>query len=238
MIHIPTQAFSWIDVPLVILLILLEILLSADNAAAMALIAKCLKPQQRSKALFVGVATSFTFRIIGILVAAYLIQFFWVQIIGGLYLIYLAIKHIVALTRPYNDKCVTYSFWKAVFLIEMTDILFAVDSILAAFALAGLYYPFQILPSKLWVIYLGGIIGLFTMRFAAKGFMKLLDTYPSLEKMIFLIIGWMGLKLISEGIFTFFPESNLKQLFDGIFWLGSVMIFLIGFLSTKWDQTG
>ena len=76
---IPTQIFSWIDIPLVILLIFLEILLSADNAAAMALIAGKLPKEEKSKALFLGLATSVILRIVGILLAAYLIKFFWVN---------------------------------------------------------------------------------------------------------------------------------------------------------------
>ena len=233
---IPTQIFSWIDIPLVILLIFLEILLSADNAAAMALIAGKLPKEEKSKALFLGLATSVILRIVGILLAAYLIKFFWVQIVGGLYLLYLGVKHIVYPSSKAWWTKSRGSLFKAVLLIELTDIMFALDSILAAFALAALYYPAKMLPHKLWVIYLGGIFGVITIRFAAKRFMTLLDTYPSLERVVFLIIGWMGMKLISEGIFSFYPDSSLKQLFDLIFWLGSVIIFLIGFFSTKWGQ--
>lgn len=203
----------------------------------MAMLTKRLPPHQKSKALFVGVGTGVIFRIISVLIAGYLIQFFWLQIIGGVYLLYLAIIHIFFDPhKKEQQKEKPASFWKVVFLIEITDILFAIDSILAAFALAGLYYPFQILPSKIWVIYLGGVIGLVSMRFAAKGFIKLIHLYPSLEKIIFLVVGWMGIKLIVEGFLYFSNDKLLKSFVDSMFWMGSILIFIVGFLSTKWDQ--
>ena len=88
------QTFSLIDIPRLVTLIFIEGVLSLDNALAIALIVRGLPHEKRQKALFIGVASSVLLRAIGVLSAAYLIQLFWVQLIGGLYLIYLSVSHL------------------------------------------------------------------------------------------------------------------------------------------------
>jgi hypothetical protein len=93
------------------------------------------------------------------------------------------------------------SFWPTVFIIELTDIAFAVDSILAAIAMvgskpaglaAGAFHP------KLWVVVLGGLIGLMLMRVAAKMFITLLDRFPRFEVSAYLLVIVIGLKLLAD----------------------------------------
>lgn len=233
----PLQLFTWFDAIPVILLIFLELLLSSDNAAILAHIIADLPSTQKGKALYVGIFSSFILRALGVLAAAYLIQLFWVQIVAGLYLIFLSIKHIARLNfSSQSPRTKTRSFLSAVVLIELSDIIFAIDSILGAFALVTLYYPVDLVPHKLWVVYLGGIIGLICVRLITTQVAKLFYTYRTLEKLIYLLIGWMGLKLTCEGIFYFFSETKIKELFDFLFWMGSLLIVIIGFLSTKWHK--
>ena len=88
------QTFSLIDIPRLIALIFLEGILSLDNAIAIALIVRRLPQEKRQRALFVGVISSLVFRAIGVVGAAYLIHLFWIQLIGGLYLIYLSLSYL------------------------------------------------------------------------------------------------------------------------------------------------
>lgn len=237
MFHIPAQTFSWFDLALLFILFFLELLLSSDNAAMLAFIVRDLPCKKQKKALYIGLISSFIFRAIGILAAAYLIQILWVQIAGGIYLCYLGIKHITHFREmKKNLHTEKRSFWATVFYIEATDLLFAVDSILGAFALAAIYYPFEMLYEKLWVVYVGGILGVIFIRYATTGVVKLLDTYPNLEKIIYFLIAWMGLKLIVEGILGYTKTIELRDVFDFIFWLGALLIIIIAFLSTKWDK--
>lgn len=228
MFVIPHQVFSWSDAPLILLLILLEIVLSGDNATLLSMLIRRLSHKQQGKALFIGVFSAFILRFIGILLAAVLIQLFWVKMIGGLYLLYIAIKHFYK--KHTAEMQAVPSFWLTVVKIEIVDILFAIDSILAAFALTSIYYPSTQVSGKIWVIYVGGLLGMLTIRSLARVFTKILLKYQYLEKLIFLLIGWMGLKLFVEGIFYFFPNSRYEYLFDFIFWIGSILIFIIGVL--------
>ena len=123
-----------------------------------------------------------------------------------------------------------------ILLIEGVDLLFAIDSILAAFALAALYYPLDKIGEKLWVIYVGGALGIIFIRYIASEFAHFINSYPNLEKIAYLLVGWMGLKLTVEGFTLFFGENKSPYLMDSLFWLGSLLIIIIGFLSTKWDK--
>lgn len=230
------QIFSWVDIPILLFIFFFELLLSSDNAAAMAIIVKNLSVGNRKKALFAGLASAFLFRALGILFAIYLIRLFWMQILGGLYLIYLATDHLF-LSKKLHEQKQGLSFWKSVALLELTDVIFAIDSILAAFALAGIYYPYQSLPHKLWVIYVGGILGIVTMRMATQKVLYWLDHYPNIERILFILVGWMGLKLIIEGVFSFFHFDIARMFLDYFFWAGSISLIVYAFyLSTKWRK--
>lgn len=235
--YVPAQTFSYLDIPLIVVLFFLELLLSSDNAAVLSFVVRDLPEAKRKSALFVGLFTSFALRAIGILLAAYLIKILWIQILGGLYLVFLGIQHITRYRiAKKNIRTEDTSFWATVFKIEITDLLFAIDSILGAFALVAIYYPTDMISEKLWVIYVGGILGVILIRFATTWITKLLDTYPNLEKIVYFLIAWMGLKLVVEGFLGYFDWGNIREIFDFIFWIGSVLIIIIGFLSTKWDK--
>lgn len=227
------QTFSLIDIPSLLTLILLEGILSLDNAVAIAVIAHKLPAYLKKKALFIGLASAFILRALGILVAAYMIQLFWVQLLGGGYLIYLSIKHLCNRKDNSVEKSKQVkSFWIIVLMIEMTDCLFAIDSILAGLAITGTVFQPPNLPPKMWIIYLGGMIGLILMRFAANLFTKLIKKHPRLELSAHLIIGWVGLKLLIETIsrnYFYLYFSKISLWVSPVFWIGIGFIILFGF---------
>ena len=126
----------------------------------------------------------------------------------GLYICYLFRSIILfgnfCLERTKRKKIIKRKksgFWGTVFKVEIADIAFAVDSILAAVALA-MTLPNTNLPNvggmdggKFLVVFTGGLIGLIIMRFAANIFVKLLQSRPGLEIAAFAIVGWVGVKL-------------------------------------------
>ena len=71
-------------------LVLLEGLLSADNALVLAMMVKHLPEEQRKKALFYGILGSYAFRFVAIALGTVLIKIWWVKLIGAMYLLYLA----------------------------------------------------------------------------------------------------------------------------------------------------
>lgn len=194
------QTFSLIDIPRLLSLTFLEGILSVDNVLALALIIRNLPAHLKKKALFIGIASAIILRAIGILFAAYLIQLFWIQILGGIYLLYLAFSHLIWKKTSQAAPEKKYVFWKVVILVELTDFAFALDSILAGLSLIGLSFNPPHLPSKIWVVYFGGIMGIILMRFAAKFIADLINRFPGLEMGAHLIVGWIGLKLLLEAI--------------------------------------
>ncbi|MGE6631118.1 TerC family protein [Bacillus sp. NPDC077027] len=193
--------YGWV----LLVLIGLEGILAADNALVMAVMVKHLPEQQRKRALFYGLAGAFIMRFGSLFLISFLVDVWQVQAIGAIYLLYISIHHILKshfFKKNKNETNLKQSgFWATVVKVELADIAFAVDSILAAVALA-VTLPKTTLPSiggldggQFIVILLGGLIGLVIMRFAATVFVKLLQTRPSLETAAFVIVGWVGVKL-------------------------------------------
>ena len=168
----------------------LEILLSVDNAVVLAVMAKNLKPEDQKKALRYGMAGAFVFRFLMILIAAELVKYEFMKILGGVYLLWVWIHYFLSKNKGPKVETKSYpSFWKTVFAIELTDLVFAIDSILAAFAIT----------SNIWVIILGSIIGIIGVRFAAGFVIKILQSFPALETLAYLLIGGVAIKVVLEG---------------------------------------
>lgn len=195
--------YGWV----LLLLVGLEGLLAADNALVLAIMVKHLPEKERRRALFYGLAGAFIFRFASLFIITFLVDVWQVQAIGALYLLFIAINHIVRKLYFKNKGNVKEKehkksgFWGTVIKVELADIAFAVDSILAAVALA-MTLPNTNLPpiggmdgGKFLVIFAGGLIGLIIMRFAANYFVKLLASKPGLEIAAFAIVGWVGVKL-------------------------------------------
>ncbi|MFD6209379.1 TerC family protein [Peribacillus sp. NPDC060253] len=233
--------YGWV----LLILVGLEGILAADNAVVMAVMVKHLPKEQQRKALFYGLMGAFVFRFASLFLISFLVDVWQVQAIGALYLLFIAFQHIYKKYAGKGEKEVTKpkkqsGFWMTVVKVEAADIAFAIDSMLAAVALA------VTLPATGWmkvggidggqfaIMFLGGMIGLIIMRFAANGFVKLLHQRPSLETAAFLIVGWVGVKL---AVYTLahpslavidhhFPESALWK---SIFW-----VVLIGIAVGAW----
>ena len=202
--------------------------MSIDNALALACIVRRLPERKQQKALFIGIVSSIVLRAIGVISAAYFIQLFFVQLIGGLYLIYLSLSHLWprALTKHRFDT--HWSFWKTVVMIELTDCIFAIDSILAGLAMIGGVFHPPNLPPKIWIVYVGGILGLVLMRFIAKIFTGFIARFPKLERCGHLIVGWIGLKLL---LGVWMKEAPLWG--ESIFWIGIIFFFFYRLFKPK-----
>ncbi|KIL51883.1 TerC family protein [Jeotgalibacillus soli] len=197
--------YGWV----LLILIALEGVLAADNALVIATMVKHLPEEQRKKALFYGLAGAFVFRFGSLFLISYLVHIWQVQAIGALYLFGIAAYHLLKkhvikgyLKKKEQEKEKKGSgFWMTVVKVELADIAFAVDAILAAVALAVML-PTTNLPTiggldggHFAVVLAGGIIGLVIMRFAANYFVTLLDRKPGLETAAYLVVAWVGVKL-------------------------------------------
>lgn len=182
------QTFHTGDLAIVAFLVVLEALLSADNALVLAVMVRHLPKNLQRKALLYGLGGAFVFRFIAILFATTILSLWWLQAIGALYLLYLPLKHFHSANREKTVKAVEKSFWPTVISVEIADIAFAVDSVLAGVALIKS-------PDKIWVVYFGAIIGVVLLRFAASLFISLLAKYPVLDHIAYILVGWVGVKL-------------------------------------------
>lgn len=177
-------------------LILLEGLLSADNALVLAVMVKHLPKEQQKKALFYGILGAYLFRFLAIGLGTFLIKFTLVKVLGALYLFYIAYKGLFKRNEPgegeEGKEHKGTSFWKTVLLVELMDIAFSIDSVVAAFGLSD----------KVWVLFLGGILGVLMMRGVAQVFLKLIAKFPELEQTAFLLIALIAGKMLA-GAFGF-----------------------------------
>ena len=182
-------------------LVVLEGLLSADNALVLAVMVKRLPDKQRQKALLYGIWGAIGFRIIAVAVAGYLMKFWHFEVLGGGYLLFVFLKHFLSKPQQQNSDNVPVSarnFWTTVALVELTDIAFSIDSILAAVAFASDENIKQ--DHRFYIVIIGGVLGIVTMRFVANTFVKVLEKFPALESSAFLLVGWIGLKLVYIGL--------------------------------------
>lgn len=262
------QTFETYDLAIIALLVVLEGSLSVDNALVLGLLAKRLPPHMRQRALTYGLVGAFVFRFAAIATAAWLLEYPIVKLIGGGYLLYVAIKHFFFERRdeekdsiklgpdghPIVDETtdappvigaavVKYAkFWPTVFVIEMTDIAFAIDSIVAAIAFIPPFHGEGPNP-KLWVVIIGGFFGVVLMRFAALIFIRLLERFPRFEIAAYLLVCVIGLKLVIDYLgnrfFASGPHdhpvnfhSTSSPWFWG-FWATMLACFAYGFMRRK-----
>jgi YkoY family integral membrane protein len=210
------------------LLVALEGLLSADNAMVLAVLVLGLPKAQQQKALRYGILGAFFFRTIATLLAVYLIKLGWVKLVGAGYLLYLVYRHFAGgsaeerRVAPQAQPAFGLSaFWATVIKVELTDIVFAIDSILVAVAMSP----------KTWVVITGGLLGIVTMRLVIGKLLALVERYPPLVDGAFVIIGWVGIKLLIEYLHT---EGYIGFEVPKVLSLGLiVVIFVASFLYAR-----
>ena len=192
-----TDPVSW---GLIGSLIILEGLLSADNALVLAVMVRHLPENQRKKALFYGLIGAYAFRFIAIGIGVFLIKLWWVKVLGAGYLAWLSIKYFldkrngaggddVPEEGMKKDGLLIRMFgqlWGTVVAVEMMDIAFSVDSVLAAFGVSD----------KVWILLLGGMLGVLMMRGIAGVFLTLIEKVPELETAAYVLIAIIAAKML------------------------------------------
>jgi tellurite resistance protein TerC len=176
------------DIALIIIqVILLDGILSIDNAAALAGIAATLPKEQQPKALRAGIIGAYVGRGLMLLLVGFLLTYPWLQLVGAAYLLYLCGIHFFGWRELFDFNFHGLSgFWKTVILIEIADLAFSLDNVAAVVALSP----------HIWIIILGVCISIVIMRFAAQIFIKLIEAEPSLEHAAFYLIFAIAVELI------------------------------------------
>lgn len=227
---------------IIVNLIILESLLSVDNAAVLAVMVKDLPGNQKKKALRYGLLGAYVFRGLCLLCAAWLVEFEWLKIVGGLYLFYLVYGHFSTKVQTIEEEKTPgwamsikdfFSkrigvFWSTIILVEIMDLAFSIDNVFAAVALS----------KSIWIIMIGVGIGILAMRFVAGWFVDLMAKHPSLEHSAFIVIALLGVKLVLSGVSHYIANVSFNgfinsHVFDLVFSSCLMLIFFIPLLRKK-----
>lgn len=191
------------DILLIVNLIILESLLSIDNAAVLAIVVRDLPEEKRAKALRYGLLGAYVFRGASLFFIGLLMKFYFLKILGGLYLVYLCYGHFSAkadspeeISKAEDSRVFKWGraiglspFVSVILCVEFLDMAFSIDNVFAAAAFSNIF----------WVVMTGVAIGMLAMRFVASRFEILMRRFSSLEHSAFIVIGLLGIKLIFAG---------------------------------------
>lgn len=213
---------SGVQAPFIlIVLIALEAVLSADNAIALAAIAQNLPdPKLQRQALNIGLVAAYILRISLILVATWVVHFWQFELLGAIYLLWLVYNYF---TNEETDDTVPHhhlsfaSLWQIIPTIAITDLAFSLDSVTTAIAIS----------EDTWLIITGGTIGIITLRFLAGLFIRWLNEYTHLEDAGFITVGFVGLRLLLK---VFAPDALVPEWVTVVF---ISVIFAWGFSEHK-----
>ncbi len=223
-------------------LILIESLLSLDNATVLAIMVRPLREDQRDKALKYGIIGAYVFRGLALVFASIIIKIWWLKPLGGLYLLYMVYDWWKGKQEKYEDEVHEVEksafhrilerylgvFWTTVLMVELMDIAFSIDNVFAAVAFT---------PNILLVV-IGVFIGILSMRFVAQYFNKLMNQFPFLETSAFIVIFILGLKLSFSVFEHFYPESNITKAMtshtaETVLSLMTALIFFVPLITSK-----
>jgi YkoY family integral membrane protein len=221
--------FTGTGVLVMLNLVLSEGLLSFDNALVLAILVSHLPKDESYKlgpfemsiqqwGLTAGIVGAYVFRVIAIGLGTYLIQFWTLQLIGGGYLVWLGYEHFFAsTTRGAEIGAYGKGFWATVLKVELMDIAFSIDSILAALGIS----------KRVWVILLGGMLGILFMRLVAGVFVRLIERFPLFKHTGYALVFLIGFRLVSEVDWVHFNNffSYLGPVGVGILILFTVVIW-------------
>ena len=176
-----------------LILVFLEAVLSADNAIALAAIAQGLEDKKlEGQALNIGLVFAYVLRITLLLTATWVQKFWQFELLGAGYLLWLVFQHFSSQEDEDNHHHGPRftSLWQAIPVLAFTDLAFSLDSVTTAIAVS----------QETWLIITGTTIGVVTLRFMAGLFIRWLDEYENLEDAGYVTVAFVGLRLLLKVI--------------------------------------
>ena len=170
-----------------IVLVAMEAVLTADNAIALAGLAQTLQqPELERRALNIGLGLAYVFRMLLVVGTAWVLQFWQFELAGALYLLWLAGRYFTTKPPDSSQLVQARSHWQIVPLMVLTDLAFSLDSVTTALAIS----------QELWLIMLGGTIGVVLLRFLAGLFIQWLQEFVYLEDAGYWAVALVGMRLL------------------------------------------
>ncbi|WP_418236009.1 TerC family protein [Companilactobacillus allii] len=223
---------------IILSLVVMECMLSVDNAVVLAAQTQSLPNKvEQEKSLFYGLFGAYIFRFLVIGIGVYLINFWWIKVLGAGYLFYLFLKYFF-LDRRKKDKKVEVPskrpeptgwkkhihisrFWQVVISIELMDIVFSIDSVLASLAIS----------SNPVIVLIGGMIGILAMRGIAELIMGWMEKIPELQGMAYFLILFISVKL-----FLSIPAIDIEvpnMLFVAVLVVSIIVTLIIHYMNKR-----
>ncbi|MBP6888296.1 MAG: hypothetical protein KBC21_01215 [Candidatus Pacebacteria bacterium] len=188
-------------VSIIISLFIIEVLLSVDNALVNATLAESLPEEKRKRAIRIGILLGALFRIVALFLVSIIIQNVWLKVLGGLYLVYLAVAHL-GKTINEDGKSITpkTTYRGVIFQIALADIVFSIDNVISAVSFS----------ENIYIVMLGVGIGVVSMLFITPILSKLIHKYKGMPQAAYAIVGFVGLSLLVETLTTVHISEMVK----------------------------
>jgi YkoY family integral membrane protein len=172
-----------------LILVLLEAVLSADNAIALAAIAQGLEDKKlEQQALNLGLVVAYVLRITLLLTATWIQNFWQFELLGAAYLLWLVFQHFTGDDDEENHHHGPRytSLLQVIPVIALTDLAFSLDSVTTAIAVS----------QETWLVITGTTIGIVTLRYMAGLFILWLDEFENLEDAGYVTVALVGFRLL------------------------------------------
>jgi YjbE family integral membrane protein len=164
-------------------LVLIDLVLAGDNALVIALAVRSLPKRERSIGLIGGASAAVVLRIALTAVAARLLTIPYLQIAGGLLILWIAVKVLIDASTPPDAAPAPKRFWQAIWYIVAADITMSTDNVLA---IAGAS------KGNFWLIAFGLTLSISFIVFSSTLLSKLMDRFPALIYLGAGILGRLG----------------------------------------------
>lgn len=192
---------------IIISLFIIEILLSVDNALVNATLAESLPEIKRKKALRIGILLGALFRIVALFLASIIIENVWLKVLGGLYLVYLAIAHLGRVVDEEGKDIIPKTTYRGVVMqIALADIVFSLDNVISAVSFS----------ENIYIVMLGVGIGVVSMLFITPILSRLIHKYKGMPQAAYTIVGFVGLALLVETL----THVHISEMYKFIVVLG------------------
>jgi YjbE family integral membrane protein len=226
-----TQPAFWVAA---LKIIGINIILSGDNAVVIALACRMLPPRERFWGMILGAGVAVLLRILFTLVVAEAMGYQWLKLIGGVLLLWVAVKLIVPENEGEEKIEAASNLWKAVRIVAVADIVMSLDNVIAIAAAAETAAmaldPAHAQSIKAVLIGFGLVTSVPMIIAGSALLMALLDRFPILVWAGAALLGWVaGDIMIKDGALArWFNPALLDQLHLPAAAAGAIFVLLIG----------
>jgi YjbE family integral membrane protein len=198
-------------------IMIVNILLSGDNAVVIALASRNLPPHQQKKAIFWGSAAAIVMRVVLTITAVTLLTLPYLKLVGGILLVYIGVQ-LLADSDGEEDMKAESSIWAAIRTILIADLVMSLDNVLAV-AAAAQSGPEE---TRMLLLIIGLALSIPLIIFGSTMLLKLMDRFPLIITFGAGLLGWLAGGMIVDdpalvdGIQSIFGDIKLVAEIIGV----------------------